>query len=243
MTKAEIQIFETVEALQSAAAREIAEALAPTAQGRLMHVALSGGSTPRRMHELLAETAGIDWSRVHVYWGDERTVGPEDPDSNYLMTKESLLERVEIPEENVHRMRGEIEPEAAAHEYEEVLRGTFATRQSTLPRFDVIVLGVGTDGHTASLFPGTAALGETERWVVANEVPQQKTTRITLTYPVLNAADLVLFLAAGANKQEALERIFSPDGDSDERPPAAFVRPDGRVVWFLDAEAGATLRG
>jgi 6-phosphogluconolactonase len=240
MTRAEIQIFETVDSLQSAAARQIADELSPSTTGRVMHMALSGGSTPRRMHELLAETAGIDWSRVHIYWGDERTVPPDHPESNYRMTRETLLDRIDIPEGNIHRMRGEIDPDESAREYEELLQQTFGTTPPDVPRFDVVVLGVGSDGHTASLFPGTEALKERERWVVANEVPQQQTTRITLTYPVLNNADLVIFLAAGANKQDALKSVFS--GGDEERPPAAFVQPAGRVIWFLDAEAGTALK-
>lgn len=239
MTKAEIQIFETVEALQSAAAREIADALTPTTSGRVMRIALSGGSTPRRMHQLLAETAGIDWSRVHVYWGDERAVPPDDPESNFRMTRETLLDLLSIPEANIHRMRGEIDPADAAREYEATLASTFGVSPPDVPKFDVIVLGVGPDGHTASLFPGTDALQERERWVVANEVPQQDTTRITLTYPVLNNGSLVMFLAAGANKRDALKRIFDPD--ETDRPPATFVQSAGRVIWFLDAEAGAAL--
>lgn len=231
MAEAEVQVFETTEALQSAAARHIAAALAPTTQGRIMHLALSGGSTPRRMHELLAESAGIDWTRVHVYWGDERTVPPDDAESNYRMARESLLDRVEVPAENIHRMRGEIDPEDAASEYEGILRETFGVEPPEVPRFDVVVLGLGEDGHTASLFPGTAALDESGRWVVANDVPQQKTTRITLTYPVLNNAALTLFLVSGANKADALRQVFSDD--ESERPPAAYVRPDGEVIWFV----------
>lgn len=239
MTKTEIQIFETVDALQSAAARHIAEALSPTATGRVMHVALSGGSTPRRMHELLAETAGIDWSNVHVYWGDERTVPPDHPESNYRMSRETLIDRIDIPSQNIHRILGEIEPSEAALEYERTLRQTFGVEPPNVPRFDVIILGVGADGHTASLFPGTSALHERRRWVVANDVPQQGTTRITLTYPVLEHASLVMFLAAGDNKQAALKQIFDPS--ASERPPAGRIEPAGRVVWFLDADAAAGL--
>jgi 6-phosphogluconolactonase len=204
-----------------------------------MHMALSGGSTPRRMHELLAESAGIDWSRVHVYWGDERTVGPDDPESNYRMARESLLDRVDIPVGNVHRMRGEHDPEEAAQSYEATLRETFGVEPPEVPRLDINVLGVGADGHTASLFPGTAALQENERWVVANEVPQQETTRITLTYPVLNNAALTIFLVSGANKAEAVRNILAPD--ATERPPAAGVQPQGQVIWFLDEEAASAL--
>lgn len=239
MTKVTIQVFDSVEALQTAAARQLAHALGPSTAGRDVRVALSGGSTPRRMHELLAEAPGIDWSRVHVYFGDERSVPPDDPDSNYRMARETLLDRTGIPEPNVYRMRGEIDPVDAAQEYQAELERTFGVKPPEFPRFDAIVLGLGTDGHTASLFPGTDALHERRRWVVANHVPQLGTKRITLTYPVLNNAALVMFLAAGTNKRDALRGVFGPA--DQERPPAAHVQPSGKVVWLLDADAGAAL--
>jgi 6-phosphogluconolactonase len=239
MPDVELQVFESVEALQSAAARHIAATLAPTLTGRVMHMALSGGNTPRRMHEFLAESAGIDWSHVHVYWGDERTVGPDHQESNFRMARESLLDRVDIPAGNIHRMRGEADPDEAAQEYEQILREMFDIEPPALPRLDINVLGVGDDGHTASLFPGTAALKERERWVVANVVPQQDTTRITLTYPVLNNAALTLFLVSGSGKAEAVRRVLSTD--EEDKPPAAFVQPEGDVIWFLDQEAAAAI--
>jgi 6-phosphogluconolactonase len=208
--------------------------------GSDVRIALSGGSTPRRMHQLLAEMPAIDWSRVHIYFGDERSVGPDDEQSNYRMAQETLLDSVAIPPAQVHRMRGEDAPDVAAEDYEIVLVDTFELRFAEMPRFDLIILGMGADGHTASLFPGTAALDERLAMVVANEVPQLDTTRITLTYPVLNAARAVLFLAAGADKADAIGRIFGPN-DTD-RPPAAFVRPtEGDLVWMLDAAAAAGL--
>jgi 6-phosphogluconolactonase len=238
--KPEVQVFESVEALQVAAARQVAEALHPTTQGRIMSIALSGGSTPRRFHELLAALPGIDWSRVHVFWGDERTVPPDDEQSNYRMARETLLSRVEIPEENIHRMRGELDPAEAASDYERILGEVTGIEPPSIPRLDIVLLGMGADGHTASLFPGTAALEETERWVVANEVPQQQTTRITLTYPVLNHAHLTCFLVTGADKADALSQVFSGSSDA---PPAAGVQPvDGQLVWFLDQDAAEGIR-
>ncbi len=233
----EVQIFETVAAAQLAAAHLVADALRPTALGQARSLALSGGSTPRGMHEALAALPGIDWSLVQVFWGDERTVPPDDPQSNYGMARDTLLALVEIPEANIHRMRGELEPRDAAARYEAELRAVFGDLPAgELPVLDVNVLGIGPDGHTASLFPGTDALDERERWVVANWVPQQDTWRITLTYPILNAARLTIFLATGAEKAEALERIFAPD--VPDRPPAAGVQPvDGRVIFILDAAA------
>jgi 6-phosphogluconolactonase len=236
-----IEIYPTVDELQLRAAEYAAVALRPSLEGRDVHVTLSGGSTPRRMHELLAEdTTGIDWSHVHLYWGDERCVGPDDPQSNYRMALESLITRVPIPPENVHRIRGEDPPEKAARDYEEVLKRTFGVEPPDLPRFDLLLLGVGSDGHTASLFPGTAALNERERWVVANYVPQLGTWRITLTFPVINNAAIVMFLVAGRDKADAIHRIFSP-GIAD-KPPAAFVDPrNGVAIWLLDSEAATGL--
>lgn len=232
----QVQVFETVEAMQEAAARHIADTLHPTSLGQTMSLALSGGSTPQRMHEILAELPGIDWTHVHVFWGDERTVPPEDPQSNYGMARESLLTRVEIPESNVHRMHGDAEPQDAASQYEETLRSVLGGSSLRPPELDVNVLGIGPDGHTASLFPGTDALNEQERWVVANWVEEQDTWRLTLTYPVLNAARLTLFLVAGAEKADALYRMFS--SSVQDKPPAADVRPEGgQVVFYLDQAA------
>jgi 6-phosphogluconolactonase len=236
----QVQVFDTVEELQAEAARFIAGVLAPSSAGKPVRIALSGGSTPKRMHELLARADGIDWRNVHVYWGDERTVPPDSDESNYRMARETLLDRVDIPEEQIHRMRGETEPLHAADEYQRALRETFGIEPPELPRFDVNILGVGADGHTASLFPGTEALREQDRWVVANYVPQQDTWRITLTYPVINASRVIVFLVAGQDKAEALGRIFDPN--EPDRPPAAFVAPtDGEVHWFLDKAAASRI--
>lgn len=238
-TGVEIQVFELVDGLQEAAARHATDVLQATTSGQDIRIALSGGSTPKRFHELLAESEGIDWSRVHVYWGDERTVAPDDAESNYGMARDTLLDHVAIPPEQIHRMRGELDPSEAASQYEQTLRETFGVEPPDMPRFDLNILGVGADGHTASLFPGTAALEERERWVVANHVPQQDTWRLTLTYPVLNAARLTLVLASGAGKADAIRRIFDPN--EQDKPPAAFVQPDGQIIWLLDAGAAAEL--
>lgn len=238
-TGVEIQVFELVDGLQEAAARHATEVLQATTSGQDIRIALSGGSTPKRFHVLLAESEGIDWSRVHVYWGDERTVPPDDAESNYRMARETLLDRVAIPPEQIHRMRGEIDPTEAADEYEQTLRETFGVEPPDVPRFDLNILGAGADGHTASLFPGTAALEERERWVVANHVPQQDSWRLTLTYPVLNAARLTLVLVSGSGKADAIRRIFDPN--EPDKPPAAFVQPDGQIIWLLDEGAAAGL--
>jgi 6-phosphogluconolactonase len=204
-----------------------------------MTMALSGGSTPRHMHEILAQRPHVDWSKVHVFWGDERTVPPDHEESNFRMAKESLLERVSVPNDHIHRMAGEKDPDVAAKEYEQTISQVFGVRPPEIPRFDVILLGMGADGHTASLFPGTDALDERERYVVANHVPQQNTDRLTLTFPVLNAARLVIFMVAGADKADAVQQCLS--GEQAIHPAARVQPTDGQCRWLLDAEAAARL--
>jgi 6-phosphogluconolactonase len=240
LTASDTHVFDSVKELQGACASQVAEALRPSAKGKRVMLALSGGSTPRGMHQMLAGAEGIDWSNVHIFWGDERTVPPDDPESNFRMAKESLLDHIDIPDENVHRMRGEIDPAVAASEYEQEIRRTFGIGDDEFPKFDVILLGMGADGHTASLFPGTDALNEQQRLVVANRVPQLETTRLTLTYPVLNNARLVLFLVAGDDKADAAAQCtFSP-----QPPPAGRVQAqDGDIRWLLDTEAARQITG
>jgi 6-phosphogluconolactonase len=236
MIDRKISVFETVPKLQAACADMIADALKPSAQGEVVTLALSGGSTPRKMHEMLARKERIDWSNVHVFWGDERTVPPDDANSNYRMARETLLDAVGLPDENIHRLKGELDPIEAAAEYENDLRSVFRLLPGSIPRFDVIVLGMGADGHTASLFPGTDALTETDRLVVANHVPQLDTMRLTFTFPVLNAARLVVFLVAGDDKAEAAQQCMF----GETAPPAGLVRPaDGDLHWLLDKGAAA----
>jgi 6-phosphogluconolactonase len=239
MIEHNISVFKTVSELQAACADMIADALKPSAQGEIVTLALSGGSTPRKMHEMLARKERIDWSNVHVFWGDERAVPPDDAESNYRMARETLLDSVGIPDANIHRLKGELNPEEAADEYEKALRSVFRLLPGDIPRFDVIVLGMGADGHTASLFPGTDALTKSDRLVVANHVPQLDTVRLTFTLPVLNAARLVLFMVAGADKSAASRQCMI----GQNVPPAGLVRPvDGDLHWFLDSSAAAGLR-
>lgn len=190
---------------------------------------------------LAAEHHGtIPWDRVHIFWGDERCVPPEDPRSNYRLAREALLDSVPIPGENIHRTpTGLSNPEDVAREYEEMLRRHFA---SPWPRFDLVLLGIGPDGHTASLFPGSPAVGERERWVVAVRAPVEPARRVTLTLPVLNRAARVHFLVAGAEKAPAVKQALTGPPDP-QTCPAAAVRPiDGTVVWWLD-QAAAELLG
>lgn len=236
-----VRVYESPEELAEAAARDFATKAAQSISERgRFAVALAGGSTPTATYEALARdhAEDVDWANVHVFFGDERTVGPDHEESNYRMAREALLDHV--PAGSVHRVRGELPPDEAAEAYEEELREFFGTRD--LPRFDLVMLGIGGDGHTASLFPETAALEVTDRLVVANPVLKLDTTRITLTVPVLNAARDVFFLAAGEGKAEALKEIL--EGDADPRQyPAKLVQPPGGPVWMLDRAAAAFLDG
>lgn len=203
--------------------------------------ALAGGKTPEALYRLLAGpplAARIDWTRVHFFWSDERCVPPEHPDSNYRMARENLLDHVTPPRGNVHRLRGELPPPLAASRYEQELAALAAP--SGIPRFDLILLGMGADGHTASLFPGSSALAENKRWVVATSIAGRDVARLTFTLPLLNAAAHVLFLVAGADKARALAQPSTPD--DPERLPAHRVQPAaGELTWLVDAEAAVLL--
>ena len=213
---------------------------AVSTQGRFC-VALSGGSTPEGIYRLLAGEpfrSQVPWSEVHVFWGDERCVGPMDPASNYRLAERSLISSVPIPSQNVHRIAGELLPEEAARTYAQTLREIFSPRGG-MPRFDLILLGMGVDGHTASLFPASSALGETDRWVAAHFVQNVNAWRITLTLPVLNQAAHVMFLVSGRDKAAMVRRVIEDRSDS---PPAGLVRPaEGRLLWLVDREAAGQL--
>jgi 6-phosphogluconolactonase len=221
-----VEIFPDAEGVALAAAERI-EAVGC---GR---IGLAGGSTPRRLYALLAARNRMDWARVHVYWSDERAVPPDDPASNYRMAREALLDRVPIPPAQVHRIPTELPPDAAAAAYARTLREAFP---ASAPHFDVLLLGMGADGHTASLFPGALAIHEETRWVVATEAPVAPHARITLTPPAL-CADLTLVLATGAEKAEALRAVHRGPWHPD-RVPAQLVRD---AVWLVDAAAARLL--
>ena len=248
MSTLEIIVTATPDELTSVAANQFVSTIARYQQqsGRA-RVALSGGSTPRALFKLLASDAYIsmiDWQAIDIFWGDERTVPPDHADSNYRMSRETLLSKVPIDEQRIHRMRGEIDPSAAATEYEHILRQVFQlTDANALPQFDLVLLGLGPDGHTASLFPHTAALAVRDRPVVANQVPQQQTTRLTLTAPVLLAATNVFFLVAGADKAPAVYRALEGSWNPDETPSQLLREASGRVTWMLDSAAAADLSG
>jgi 6-phosphogluconolactonase len=228
-------------------------AAAVAARGRFA-IALSGGHTPQALHALLADPgqpfrARVPWPAVEVFFGDERCVPPDHADSNYRAARESLLAHVSIPERQVHRMRGEDpDPAAAAGAYEAELRLALGAPEG-VPRLDVVLLGLGADGHTASLFPGTSALAIEDRLVAANAVPQLGTWRLTFTFPLLGAARAAIFLVAGAEKAEVVAKVLHATSAGDEPPayggeelPAARVQPtDGELLWLLDAAAASKL--
>jgi 6-phosphogluconolactonase len=231
-----------VAALTAAAAAHLRHAIADTLAARARcWIALAGGRTPRAVYERLADPGApaIDWARVHVAFGDERVVPPGHADSNYGMARTALLDRVPLPPAQVHRVRGELGTGvAAADAYATELAVAFALAPGAWPVFDLVLLGVGADGHTASLFPGTPALSERARLAVGVEAPAPPTARVTLTFPVLNAARAVVVLAAGSDKAAAIGRAFADDG-AIEACPVRGVRPAGTLTWLLDADAAA----
>jgi 6-phosphogluconolactonase len=205
-------------------------------------VALAGGSTPRSLYSMLASSEFVDrisWPQVYLFWSDERCVPPDHADSNYRMANESLISRVPIPVGNIHRMEGEGEPKTSASRYEAVLKRVLQLSDKGIPRFDLVLLGMGEDGHTASLFPDSEALQETKRLVTAVYVEKLKSYRFTLTLPVLNHAANVFFLVAGESKAGILRKVFLGN-DGPEKYPVLGVKPqDGRVLWFADQAAAS----
>ncbi len=237
-----IRVLPDSAALADAAARHVAEHAQAAIDARgAFSIALSGGSTPRELPRRLARPPlvdQIDWSRVHVFFGDERCVPPDDPESNYRMADETLLSRVPIPASHVHRMRGELDPSSAADAYERELRAYFGNDQ---PCLDLILLGMGDNGHTASLFPGLTAVRENQRWDIAEYVAEVGMWRITLTPYVLNLGREVLFLVAGGGKASMLRNVLEGPFKPDQWP-AQIVRPTpGEVLWMVDSPAAAEL--
>jgi 6-phosphogluconolactonase len=242
-----ILVCQTPENLFEAAAQFVVQSLTlQPDKGKTYSVALSGGSTPQRLFARLVAAPyrlQVDWSSVLIFWGDERAVPPDHSESNFRMAKENLLDRVPIPPDQIFRMEGERPAQEAAVRYEEVLLRAFLHKnEQGVPRFDLILLGMGPDGHTASLFPETSVLEEREQWVAAPWVEKFHTHRITLTPPVFNAAKRVLFVVGGSDKDKAAEAVlegpFQPN-----RYPAQIVNPvHGDVVWLLDREAASRLK-
>jgi 6-phosphogluconolactonase len=236
MTNLEIKVLpDPKELTEETARRIIAKADELLADNQhFFSLVLSGGSTPKALYELLASEpyrTQLNWSKVEIYFGDERCVPPDHADSNYLMAYEAMLSKLPIPECNIHRMRGELPPEQAAMEYGMMLKEKFHDEGP-----DLVLLGMGEDGHTASLFPGTSALTETHHRCVANHVPQLNTWRITMTYPFLNKAAEVMMLISGIGKAKVLEEVL-------EGPPGKYpiqgIAPKGKLTWLLDAPAAS----
>ncbi|BBD61114.1 6-phosphogluconolactonase [Nostoc sp. HK-01] len=201
-------------------------------------IALSGGSTPKPLYEAIA-AKDLPWDKIHVFWGDERYVPPDHPDSNELMARRAWLDRVDIPAANIHAMPTlDADPALSAAKHEQDLQEFFHTAPGEFPALDVILLGMGDDAHTASLFPHTDALKVSDRLITVGN--KDGNPRITFTYPFINAARSVIFVVAGANKRPALAKVFAPEAD-DFSYPSRLIRPQGELWWLLDSAAGAEL--
>jgi 6-phosphogluconolactonase len=242
-----IRRFETIDALSHTAANELAMIVRVAVEARgVATIALSGGSTPKRLFQILAERGrtSMPWDAIELWWGDERTVPPDHADSNYRMTRENLIEPLELDPLRIHRIRGEDAPAASAAAYEAELVAAYGAP----PVFDYVMLGMGPDGHTASLFPHSPALGEQSKWVVANPVDSPltkgKATRITCTAATLNAGRHIRFLVAGADKAETLANVLNGPRDP-QRYPSQLIAPThgGELVWLVDHAAAARLGG
>lgn len=238
--KMETRIFEDGDALGRAAREALLRIVSDAVKerGRFV-IALAGGHTPAKLYQMWARpekgVTRTPWERVYLFWGDERYVPHDDPASNYRMARESLIAHVPIPEGNVYPMPTDgPQPERAAETYEAELRRFFG---AAAPAFDLLLLGLGVEGHTASLFPGSPALEEKERWVAAVTAPAKPPQRLTLTLPILNQARNTFFLVTGADKRPILEALRSQSTEGSGPYPAARVRPKGPVVWFLDQAA------
>jgi 6-phosphogluconolactonase len=246
MSEPKIVILDDAPALYAHAAEEIAhfagEAVCTHGEFTLC---LSGGTTPAATYELLGSKFhfSIDWKEIQFFWGDERCVPPEDAASNYAMTVRTLLSKLTLKPTQVHRIHGEMSPDDAARAYEDELRSHFGVEAGEFPRFDVVLLGLGDNSHTASLFPGTAAIHESERLVLAVEVddPTQR-HRVTITPPVINNAARVMFLVAGKAKAQAVWNILKGPRDVDKFPAQVVAPENGEVIWLLD-KAAASLIG
>ncbi len=243
-----VKIFPDPQALALAAADLLVDVANKATQAHgMFSVALSGGSTPQLLYKLLGSepfSERVDWSKTHIFWGDERCVPPDNPESNYLKAKQALLDHIPIPPENVHRILTELTPEQAAEDYEETLLRFFSSLSDDEERaqasFDLVLLGMGDDGHTASLFPGTSVIHEDTRWVRALYVDKLAAWRVTLTPAILNRSKHVVFLVSGAGKSYTLQRViygsYMPD-----RYPSQVIRPEkGNLTWLVD-EAAASL--
>lgn len=237
MKQAEKLVFENPQAVAAAFAEKL---LSWIPEEGPYHIALSGGSTPKLLFRLLAKSYidKLPWDRIHFWWGDERCVPPGDPESNFGVTHDLLLSRLNIPAENVHRIRGEDEPEVAAKKYSDEIKKIIPVSEH-LPVFNLIILGMGDDGHTASIFPYQLHLLESPNICEVATHPDSGQKRVTLTGRVINAAARVAFLVTGVTKAERAREIFRQE-DEARRYPAAYISPEeGELCWFLDKAAAA----
>ena len=246
-TQVEYRVYDGADALSRAAAEHFLEAAQAAVAARgLARIAISGGHTPEKTFELLANPAetflkSMPWGQIELYFVDERCVPPDNKDSNYRMTREALIEKVPLKPEQVFRMEGELEPELAAARYETVIRSQFRLEGAEVPRFDVLALGMGDDGHTASLFPHTDAIHELGRVVVANHVPQKNTWRVTLTWPVIIEARDVFFLIGGKDKADPLHRVLQGPYEPETLPSQLIQPKSGKLLMLLDRDAASLL--
>jgi 6-phosphogluconolactonase len=247
MAEPAISVYSNLEELSRAAAESFVEtANARIAETGNFFVALSGGATPRRMYDLLGTSAYSDriyWANIHLFQVDERCVAPDHRESNFKMIREALLAPVRMPRGSFHRIAGEQDdPAAAAHLYALELARVIPVREGGFPRFDLIFLGMGADGHTASLFPESAVLDEKQSWTCPSPPGPNGLKRVTLTLPVLNAAAQIVFLVAGAEKAETLGRVLEGPPQARLLPAQAIKPPNGRVSWYVDQAAASRLQ-
>lgn len=245
----EVRILPDAGAVARRAAEKFVEAATAAVKGNgSFRVALSGGSTPKALYGLLINEPSLrsqlPWDRMQLFFGDERHAGPDHPDSNFRMAKEAMVSKSPLKPEQVLRIKGEYpDAEQAAAEYEQAIRSYFKLGDGEFPRFDLVLLGIGNDGHTASLFPGTKALHETRRIVVRNWVGKLLTDRITLTAPAINNAALVIFMVTGKDKTLALTAVLERPHEPEQLPAQLIQPKNGTLLWLTDRDAGAMLTG
>ncbi len=240
--KKTIQLFSSVEKLSAAFAKRISDDISRTPQKQFFSIAFSGGSTPRSIFKFIAENYAdkINWSKVLVFWGDERCVPPDDEESNYKMAFENLLSYVTIPDLNIFRIQGEIDPHVAAKNYAEIVNKLLPHKKS-IPQFDLFILGLGEDGHTASIFPDQITLFDSEKLFEIGHHPVSGQNRITATGKLINNAKHICFLVTGASKAEKVSQIIEKK-ESFQLLPASFIHPaEGELTWMLDELAGHKL--
>jgi len=246
-TKVTYYVLPDSEALARAMAEQLLAAAQEAVASRgVARIAISGGNTPKRTFEMLADPAATEfsvfpWDKTDLFWVDERCVPPDDKESNYRMTKLALLDKVPLAADHVFRIEGELDPELAAARYESVIRNRFRLEGAELPTFDLAALGMGPDGHTASLFPHTAGIHELTRVAIANHVPQKETWRVTLTSPVINQGRKVVFLIGGTDKAEVLSSVLGKTYDPETWPSQVIQPKSGQLLMLLDMAAAAEL--